>query len=75
MIGPLLLTVAEVLEIYSEQLHAHGGIHSISDRSLLESAVMTPQSSFGGKYLHSDLFKMAARMLSHYGKSAVFKRK
>lgn len=60
MIGPIFLSVAEVLEIHRPQLEAYGGIHGIRDESLMESAVMTLQASFGGEYLHTDLFEMAA---------------
>lgn len=42
------------------------------EQSILESAVMTPQASFGGEYLHADLFEMAAALcVSHRGESAV----
>lgn len=60
MMEPKFLTVEEVLVIHSEQLDAFGGIHGIRDNGLLESAVMMPQASFGGEYLHTDIFEMAA---------------
>ena len=72
MIEPLFLTVAEVLEIHSEQLDAHGGIHGIRDQSLLESGVMTPQASFGGEYLHSDLFELSAAYAFHIAENQPF---
>lgn len=72
MIEPIFLTVAEVLEIHSEQLDAHGGIHGIRDQSLLESAVMTPQASFGGEYLHADIFEMAAAYAFHIAENQPF---
>ena len=72
MIEPIFLTVAEVLEIHSEQLNAHGGIHGIRDQSLLESAVMTPQASFGGEYLHQDIFEMAAAYAFHIAENQPF---
>jgi death-on-curing protein len=39
---------------------------------LLESAVMTPQASFGGEYLHSDLFEMAAAYAFHIAENQPF---
>lgn len=60
MTEPRFLTVDEILIIYREQLDAFGGIDGIRDQGLLESAVMTPQASFGGEYLHSFPFEMAA---------------
>jgi len=53
------LTVDEILIIHEEQLDAFGGIDGIRDQGLLESAVMTPQASFGGEYPHSFPFEMA----------------
>ncbi len=72
MIEPIFLTVAEVLEIHADQLDAYGGIHGIRDQSLLESAVMTPQASFGGEYLHQDLFEMAAAYAFHIAENPPF---
>lgn len=72
MIEPIFLTVAEVLEIHSEQLDAYGGIHGIRDQTLLESAVMTPQASFGGNYLHSDVFEMGAAYAFHIAENQPF---
>ena len=72
MIEPIFLTIAEVLEIHSKQLDAHGGIHGIREQSLLESAAMTPQASFGGEYLHADLFEMAAAYAFHIAENQPF---
>ena len=58
MIEPQFLTVADVLSIHEEQIEAYGGIRGIRDEGLLESAVMSAQASFGGKYLHADLFEI-----------------
>lgn len=72
MIEPIFLTVAEILEIHADQLGAYGGIHGIRDQSLLESAVMTPQASFGGEYLHQDIFEMAAAYAFHIAENQPF---
>lgn len=39
---------------------------------LLESAVMMPQTSFGGEYLHQDLFEMAAAYAFHIAENQPF---
>jgi death-on-curing protein len=62
---PEFLSVDDVLEIHKKQLDAFGGIDGIRDIGLLESAVMTPQASFGGEYLHNGLFEMAASYAFH----------
>ncbi len=62
---PEFLTVEEVLQIHDEQLAAYGGASGIRERGLLESAVAMPQASFGGVYLHENVFHMAAAYAFH----------
>lgn len=62
---PLFLTIDEVLEVHRDQIERHGGTLGMRDQGLLESAVAAPQSGFGGHYLHSDLYEMAAAYLFH----------
>lgn len=72
MIEPEFLTVADVFTIHEEQIEEYGGIHGIRDENLLESAVMMPQASFGGEYLHSDLFEMASAYAFHIAENQPF---
>lgn len=62
---PLFLTLDEVLEIHRDEIERHGGTLGVRDNGLLESAIAAPQSGFGGHYLHSDLYEMAAAYLFH----------
>lgn len=62
---PVFHTLDEVLEIHCDQIERYGGRGGIRDMALLQSAVAMPQASFGGKYLHTDLFEMAAAYLFH----------
>jgi death-on-curing protein len=59
------LTVEDVLEIHESQLERFGGGAGLRDVGLLESAVAQPQASFGGEYVHGDIFEMAAAYLLH----------
>lgn len=63
--NPDFLTLEEVLEIHSVQLTRFGGAAGVRDLGLLESALSQPQASFGGEYVHGDLFEMAAAYLFH----------
>lgn len=54
------LTVEDVLELHALQLERFGGGAGIRSLPLLESAVAQPEASFGGAYIHADLFEMAA---------------
>lgn len=59
------LTLDEVLAIHADMIHRYGGSMGIRDAGLLQSAVAMPQASFGGEFLHGDLFEMAAAYLYH----------
>jgi len=57
------LTVEIVREIHAEAIARFGGSDGVRDLNLLESAVMAPQSSFGGKSPYADLVEVAAAYL------------
>ena len=48
------------------------GRPGIRDQGLLESAVGMPQASFGGEFLHADLFTMAAAYAFHIAQNQAF---
>lgn len=62
---PLFLTLDEVLEIHQQQIDLYGGSHGLRDPGALESAVATPQCTFGDEYLHTTIWEMAAAYLYH----------
>jgi death-on-curing protein len=64
-VEPVFLSLEEVLEIHADQVRRFGGDPGVRDLTLLESAVAQPQAGFGNRYLHSDLFEMAAAYLFH----------
>ena len=57
------LTVETVREIHAVALEKFGGSEGIRDENLLASAVLTPQSSFGGKSPYADIVEIAAAYL------------
>lgn len=63
--NPEFLTLDEVLAIHADQIERYGGMAAIRDMGLLLSAINMPRASFGGSYLHTDLFEMAAAYLFH----------
>lgn len=69
---PQFLTVADVLILHALQIDAHGGTLGIRDRGGLESAVAMPQAAFGGQFLHTDVFHMAAAYAFHIAESQAF---
>ena len=62
---PNFLSLDEAVEIHRDMIERYGGSAGIRDMALLQSAVAIPQASFGGKYLHTDFFEMAAAHLFH----------
>ncbi len=66
MSGPVrFLTVEQVLSIHREMIERYGGDPTLRDVGLIDSAVMMPQQSFGGEYLHASIAAMAAAYLFH----------
>jgi len=59
------LTLAEIIEIHSNQIELYGGAFGVRDISLLSSAISIPKSTFDGKYLYIDLYEMAAAYIYH----------
>ena len=63
--NPKFLTLEDVLSIHAKQLSLFGGTPGVREQGLLESAISQPRSTFGGEYLHPDLFSMASAYLFH----------
>ncbi len=57
------LTPKDVIQIHLEIVRETGGLHGLRDLGLLESAVMRPQSSFGGEDLYPTLDLKAAALV------------
>jgi death on curing protein len=57
------LSVEIVHEIHAEALERFGGSAGVRDENLLISAVLTPQSSFGGRSPYADIIEVAAAYL------------
>ena len=51
--------------VHQDQIERYGGESGLRDVGLLQSAAATPAAGFGGRYLHEDLFEMAAAYLFH----------
>jgi len=62
---PVFLSFDEVLEIHEQQIERYGGSSGLRDAAGLESAVATPQATFGGEFLHPSVPAMAAAYLFH----------
>jgi len=57
------LPVEIVRSIHAEAIRQFGGGKGVRDENLLVSAVLTPQSSFGGKSPFADIVEIAAAYL------------
>ena len=54
-----------MVEIHNDQVKNYGGHKGIRDIRMLESAVAQPEASFGGEWLHADLYEMASAYAFH----------
>ena len=70
--SPVFLNLSEVLHIHRDQIERYGGQPGIRDLGLLQSAVGMPAAGFGDRFLHEDLFEMAAAYLFHITRNHLF---
>lgn len=66
------LGIDTVREIHTEIIKQFGGPNGVRDENLLASAVLTPQSSFGGKSPYADTVEIAAAYLFYICKNHPF---
>jgi death-on-curing protein len=59
------LPLEEVVAIHRDQIERYGGSLGVRDWGLLKSAIAMPEATFGGKFLHTDFYEMAAAYLFH----------
>lgn len=69
---PFFLSLAEVIEIHSDQIRRYGGDPGVRDMHLLESAIAQPFASFAGELFHRDLFEMASAYAFHISQNHPF---
>jgi death on curing protein len=69
---PKFLRWAEVLAIHRDQIARYGGAAGIRDIDLLKSALGMPPATYGGEFLHTDIYEMAASYLFHLVKNHPF---
>ena len=63
--SPQFIEFDEALEIHAVMIDRFGGDPSTRDAGLLSSALAQPRATFGGAFLHADIFEMAAAYLFH----------
>jgi len=59
------LSLPEILEIHQDQVARYGGAPGIRDIELIKSAIGMPMATYGGDFLHTDVYEMAAAYLYH----------
>lgn len=66
------LTKEIILNFHQDQISKYGGLNGIRDQKLLESDLAQGESTYKGKYLHKDIFEMAAAYAFHLCKNHAF---
>lgn len=61
----IFLTLAEVIEIHTDQIERYGGSRGVRDIGLLSSAAAMPYASFSSEFLHADIYEMSAAYAFH----------
>lgn len=57
------LNIDQVISLHQAQAEQFGGSRGVRDQALLESALAQPEASFGGEFVHKNLYEMAAAYL------------
>lgn len=60
---PTFLELGEMLLIHQDQLERYGGSPGVRDIGILKSATAMPRAGIADKYLHEDIFEIAAAYL------------
>jgi len=61
-----------ILAFHRDQVTTYGGKKGIRDEGLLKTTLTQPKASFGGEYVHSNIFEMAAAYGFHICKNHPF---
>ena len=65
MDSAVFLTLDEAIDVHMDLVSRYGGHPGTRDTDLLLSALAMPQASFGGEFLHRDIFEAAAAYAFH----------
>jgi len=68
----VFLTKDHVLQLHAKAIADYGGSILIRDENMLESALAQPYATYGGKYLHTDIFQMGAAYFYHISQNQPF---
>jgi len=49
-----------VIAIHDDQIRLYGGAYGVRDIAALDASLHMPQATFGGEFLHTTIFAMAA---------------
>jgi death-on-curing protein len=69
---PKFLDEELVKRMHTEIIGRTGGSDGLRDQGLLLSALEMPRASFGGQFLHEDLYEMGAAYLYHLVQNHAF---
>lgn len=66
------LDPSRVVQLHANQIQLYGGALGVRDQGALLSAIAQPEATFGGRYLHADVFEMAAAYMFHLTQNHAF---
>jgi death on curing protein len=71
---PKFLGKEDVIRIHDELVSETGESSNIINEGLLESALHSPQATFGGEYLHPTIYEQASAYLFHIACNHAFEQ-
>ncbi len=69
---PNFLTLDDTLQLHDDQINQYDGSMGVRGMGLLLSAIEMPKASYGGEFLHEDVYEMAAAYLFHLVQNHAF---
>lgn len=68
----LFVPLNVVMKLHDHLIRQYGGAFGLRDASLLDSALHMPEAQFGGEFLHTTMYEMAAAYGFHLCKNHPF---
>jgi len=69
---PDFIEFDEILKIHEDQIRRYGGGAGIRDPNALVSAIEQPRATYGGEFLHPDLWSMGSAYIFHISENHPF---
>lgn len=68
----VFIEYGRILQLNALAIDRYGGTHAVRDYGLIDSAINQPRATFGGEYVHQNIYEMAAAYFYHISQNQGF---